>query len=78
MADEKSRDKTSDIAKNIWLAGLGAYGKALSDAKGRLDEAAKEPPRLFRELVEKGVNLEDEFRDSLASMRNRHVTVVLR
>ena len=59
-------------AKNIWLAGLGAYGKANSDAKGKLDEAAEEPPRLFRELVEKGMRLEDEVRDSLSSIRKSH------
>ena len=38
MDDEKSKvtDKASEIAKNIWLAGLGAYGKAVEDAQGRL------------------------------------------
>ena len=32
-------DKASEIAKNIWLAGLGAYGKAFDEAQGRLDKA---------------------------------------
>ncbi len=64
-----SSDKPSDIARNIWLAGLGAYGKAIRDAQGKLEEAAKEPPRLFRELVEKGSRLEDEVRDSFSSIR---------
>ena len=62
-------EKPSDIARNIWLAGLGAYGKAIRDAQGKLEEAAREPPRLFRELVEKGIRLEDEVRDSLSSIR---------
>ncbi len=62
-------DKPSDIGRSIWLAGLGAYGKAIRDAQGKLEEAAREPPRLFRELVEKGSRLEDEVRDSLSSMR---------
>lgn len=62
-------DKPTDIARNIWLAGLGAYGKAIRDAQGKLEEAAREPPRLFRELVEKGSRLEDEVRDSLSSIR---------
>ncbi len=68
MSNDNS-DKPSDIARNIWLAGLGAYGKAIRDAQGKLEEAAKEPPRLFRELVEKGSRLEDEVRDSLSSIR---------
>lgn len=71
MSDDKSSvsDKASEIAKNIWLAGLGAYGKAFDDAQDRIDRAAKEPPRLFRELVEKGSKIEDEVRDSLSHIR---------
>jgi hypothetical protein len=71
MSDDKSSvsDKASEIAKNIWLAGLGAYGKAFDDAQDRIDRAAKEPPRLFRELVEKGSKIEDEVRDSLSNIR---------
>ncbi len=70
MSDEKSRgDKASDVAKSIWLAGLGAYGKAFSDARDKIDGANLEPPRLFRELVEKGSQLEDDVRDSLSNIR---------
>lgn len=71
MSDDQSKvaDKASEIAKNIWLAGLGAYGKAFDEARDRLDEASKEPPRLFKELVKKGEHLEDEVRDSLSTIR---------
>ena len=56
MSDEKSKvtDKASEIAKNIWLAGVGAYGKAVEDAQGRLEKAGVEPPKLFKELVKAG------------------------
>ena len=55
MSDEKSKvsDKASEIAKNIWLAGVGAYGRAVDEAQGRL-EKAMEPPKLFRDLVKAG------------------------
>lgn len=76
MADDKSGGGSNDTAKNIWLAGLGAYGKAFNEAKDKLDEAAKEPPRLFRELVEKGMRLEDEVKDSISSMRKSHASSV--
>ena len=68
MADEKSKvtDKASEIAKNIWLAGVGAYGKAVEDAQGRL-EKAMEPPKLFRDLVKAGTALEDDAREALES-----------
>ena len=67
MSDEKSKvtDKASEIAKNIWLAGVGAYGKAVDDAQGRLEKTAMEPPKLFRELVKAGTALEDDARDAI-------------
>jgi polyhydroxyalkanoate synthesis regulator phasin len=74
VSDEKSKvtDKASEIAKNIWLAGVGAYGKAVEDAQGRL-EKAMEPPKLFRDLVKAGSALEDEAREAMeASAAARH------
>ncbi len=68
MSDEKSKvsDKASEIAKNIWLAGVGAYGKAVDEAQGRL-EKAMEPPKLFRDLVKAGSALEEDARHALES-----------
>jgi hypothetical protein len=70
MSDEKSKvtDKAGEIAKNIWLAGVGAYGKAVEEAQGRL-EKAMEPPKLFRDLVKAGTALEEDARESTASAR---------
>ena len=66
MSDEKSKvsDKAGEIAKNIWLAGVGAYGKAVEDAQGRI-EKAMEPPKLFRDLVKAGTALEEDAREAL-------------
>jgi Na+/phosphate symporter len=70
MSDDKNKvtDKASEIAKNIWLAGVGAYGKAVEEAQGRL-EKAMEPPKLFRDLVKAGTALEEDARESTASAR---------
>jgi hypothetical protein len=78
MSDDNSNvtDKASEIAKNIWLAGLGAYGKAFDEAQGRIDRASKEPPRLFKDLVKKGEQLEDEVRESLSSIRKSRTSSV--
>lgn len=67
MADDKSKvtDKAGEIAKNIWLAGVGAYGRAVDEAQGRLEKAGVEPPKLFRELVKAGAALEEEARDAI-------------
>ncbi len=66
MSDDKSKvtDKASEIAKNIWLAGVGAYGRAVDEAQGRL-EKAMEPPKLFRDLVKAGAALEEDARHAL-------------
>ena len=71
MSDEKSKvtDKASEIAKNIWLAGVGAYGKAVEEAQGRL-EKAMEPPKLFRDLVKAGAALEEDARESTMAARH--------
>jgi len=71
MVDEKSKvtDKASEIAKNIWLAGVGAYGKAVEEAQGRL-EKAMEPPKLFRDLVKAGAALEEDARESTLAARH--------
>lgn len=62
MSDEKSKvtDKASEIAKNIWLAGVGAYGRAVDEAQENLKKATPQPPKLFRDLVKAGAALEDE------------------
>ena len=67
MADEKH--KAGDFARNIWLAGVGAYGRAVEEAQGRL-EKAMEPPKLFRDLVKIGAALEEEARETTEAARH--------
>ena len=72
MSDDKSKvtDKAGEIAKNIWLAGVGAYGKAVDEAQGRLEKAASEPPKLFRDLVRAGTQLEEEAQEARAAAKS--------
>lgn len=76
MSDEKSKvsDKAGEIARNIWLAGVGAYGKAVEDAQGRI-EKAMEPPKLFRDLVKAGSALEEDARAAIESTTNARQSV---
>jgi len=71
MTDEKGKvsDKASEIAKHIWLAGVGAYGRAVDEAQGRLEKAGVEPPKLFKDLVKAGAALEEEARGASQSAR---------
>ncbi len=71
MSNKKSNvsDKASEIAKNIWLAGVGAYGKAADEAQERLEKAGVETPKLFKDLVKAGTALEEGARKSLKSTK---------
>ena len=64
-AGDRVTDKAGEIAKNIWLAGVGAYGRAVDEAQGRLEKAGVESPKLFRDLVKAGAALEEEAREAI-------------
>ncbi|MBA6413258.1 phasin family protein [Parahaliea sp. F7430] len=68
MSDDNSKvgDKASELAKNIWLAGVGAYGRAADEAQARLEKAGVETPKLFRDLVKAGATLEEEARNAFS------------
>lgn len=59
------QDKNSDIARNIWLAGLGAYGRAFDEAVNRYEKASKDSPKLFKDLVKRGQDLENGAREKV-------------
>ncbi len=61
-------NQAGEFAKSIWLAGLGAYGRAFDEAQGRYELASKEPPRLFEELVKKGERLESQARNKIGEV----------
>ena len=58
MADDKNEDKKSETARRIWLAGIGAYGRALTEAKGAVDDLSGKSSEVFEGLVQKGEMLE--------------------
>ena len=47
-----------DTVRKIWLAGIGAYGRAVTEAKGAVDSLAGKGSEVFDELVQKGEILE--------------------
>jgi len=62
MADEKNPKKTSDMARRIWLAGIGAYGKAFEESRdairGFSGNIGGTTSDVFESLAEKGEKLE--------------------
>lgn len=60
MASKKSHSpaRQADVARKIWLAGIGAYGRAFSEAQESLAKMTGGSSKLFDELVEKGEEIE--------------------
>ncbi|WP_262696229.1 phasin family protein [Kordiimonas aquimaris] len=52
--------KDMDIARKVWLAGIGAYGRAIGDAQDAYAKMGKETTKVFEELVGKGQELENK------------------
>ncbi|MFT4924469.1 MAG: DNA anti-recombination protein RmuC [Phenylobacterium sp.] len=58
-------DVAEDVARKIWLAGLGAYGKSIDNVQGQVDKVNTDSNRVFNELVAKGEQLEGEAKDKI-------------
>jgi poly(hydroxyalkanoate) granule-associated protein len=67
-ADEAVRPAPElDIARKIWLAGVGAYDRISAEAQGVVEKLASSAGETFDELVAKGEEVEDRVRKSLAA-----------
>ena len=51
-----------DIARKIWLAGVGAYGRAYDEATDAAEKFAEKANHSFDDLVAKGEKIEDVVR----------------
>ena len=59
--NEKPEDKkrsNTETARRIWLAGIGAYGRAFSEAQEALKDVTGKSSEIFEELVQKGQGIE--------------------
>lgn len=56
-SDDKKRSNT-ETARRIWLAGVGAYGRAFSEAQEALKDVTGKGSEIFDDLVKKGEVIE--------------------
>src|SRR5262245_41586564 len=69
----------SDLARKIWLAGIGAYDRMSSEAQDRASKFAADASETFDELVAKGEEVEAVVRARIArSARGKKVATVTR
>ncbi|WP_339725661.1 phasin family protein [uncultured Paraglaciecola sp.] len=70
MIKEKAAT-AEDMARKVWLAGLGAYGKGYEEVKGRFEALSTDSNKLFNELVVKGEKLETEGKGKVAEVKTK-------
>jgi len=57
--DKKSTQRTNtETARRIWLAGIGAYGRAFTEAQEAIKDVTGKSSEIFDELVQKGTMIE--------------------
>lgn len=57
-ADVDEKRGTGETARRIWLAGVGAYGRAFSEAQEALKDVTGKTSEVFDDLVQKGEMIE--------------------
>jgi polyhydroxyalkanoate synthesis regulator phasin len=70
MIKEKAAT-AEEMARKVWLAGLGAYGKGYEEVKGRFEALSTDSNKLFDELVVKGEKLEAEGKDKVKEVKTK-------
>lgn len=69
MSDRKGKKTIGeDTARKIWLAGIGAYGRAYSEAQESLSKITKSGGKVFDDLVQKG-----EVIETMVSIKGKDV-----
>ena len=71
-AIETARNEGMEIARKIWLAGVGAYGRVYQEAAGRVEKVTGAANEMFDQLVEKGEQVEDMVKSSIAKNETAH------
>lgn len=64
-------DKTEEMARQIWLAGLGAYGQSVDNIQHGYDKMNDQTRKFFEELVQRGEELENGARDIIDDAQDR-------
>jgi predicted flap endonuclease-1-like 5' DNA nuclease len=59
--------QSTEMAYKIWLAGVGAYGKAYDTAVSGASVVNKQSADVFEDLVKRGAEIENDVRARLAS-----------
>ncbi len=65
ILNKLNSEKIEKVAKQIWLAGLGAYGRSFDEIRNRYEKINTESQKMFDELVARGEKLQSATEDKL-------------
>jgi poly(hydroxyalkanoate) granule-associated protein len=65
-AEETKTPVDADVARKIWLAGVGAYGRMFAGAQEQFEKLSETANGMFDELVKRGEAVEDDVRAMIA------------
>ncbi len=54
MSKDNKKRSSTETARRIWLAGIGAYGRAFTEAQEAIKDVTGKSSEVFDELVQKG------------------------
>lgn len=64
---EEFQAQTRDVAHKIWLAGIGAYGRAFDETKSNIENFSGNTTDFFEDLVKRGEAIESDVTSRIAS-----------
>ncbi len=68
---QQTPPRSGDMARKIWLAGVGAYGRAFSEAQESLAKVTDDTSRMFDDLVARGEEIEDTVEERGRALAKR-------
>ena len=68
---KKAAEKTEELSRKIWLAGLGAYGQSFDNLHNGYEKMSDQAREYFEELVSRGEKLENDTRDNIKTTRQK-------
>ena len=71
ISSKISAENIETITKQIWLAGLGAYGRTIDELQSRGEKISSDSQKMFAELVERGEKLQDLMEDKLQDSKGK-------
>jgi polyhydroxyalkanoate synthesis regulator phasin len=74
--ETKSNVNPTEFARKVWLAGVGAYGKAYEDAQERFEKLSSDRNELFDTLVQKGEEIENTAQETFEKVRTETAATI--